>query len=448
MAFSIRFPSFDAITEAANSFQAEFDALREDIGTRFDGFGQDLSRIGDDLRARIEGFDSSDPARIFDGSAFRDAFAHSGIPGFDGNVDIRNLNDLATLADQLPGSLGQPDATGEVPTGSAAIGREEAAVATSLAAAPRIVETLGPTAEIVEVRGQSFSVAERYEDPTTGFSALHLTPVAGGADVFTVDGLEVGSRADEVAAATLGRLQVLSPEFQDMIADAAGLALGQGHHLLFAGPSLGGAVAQVAAYEAAEAITTAQRAAGVVPSGPDALHLVTVDPLGGRDAAETINGGTLSTDALQAITALNIRTDGDIVSRIGSHIGATLTLPALDREGNVVHLDAADAHVNVVSLLQNLSSDELFSHGALGAPAEISGFAQASNAASDELIAAWLASGQHDDATPRDLQIPGTASFDPTGTVWSLDADQNGTVDIAVRLSAPIDQARADLVLG
>ena len=71
-----------------------------------------------------------------------------------------------------------------------------------------------------------------------------------------------------------------------------------------------------------------------------------------------------------------------------------------------------------------------------------------SNAASDELIAAWLATGQHDDATPRELQIPGTASFDPTGTVWSLDADNNGTVDIAVHLSAPIDQARADLVLG
>jgi hypothetical protein len=40
------------------------------------------------------------------------------------------------------------------------------------------------------------------------------------------------------------------------------------------------------------------------------------------------------------------------------------------------------------------------------------------------------------------------ASFDPTGTVWSLDADENGAVDISVRLSAPIDQARADLVLG
>ena len=63
-------------------------------------------------------------------------------------------------------------------------------------------------------------------------------------------------------------------------------------------------------------------------------------------------------------------------------------------------------------------------------------------------IAAWLASGQQEPAAPGELQIPGTASFDPTGTVWSLDADENGAVDISVRLSAPIDQARADLVLG
>ncbi len=416
-----------------------------------------LPGVEDDLRAQLDtlradasagldrmnaAFDRSDAAPVFDGSVFRDAWARSGLGNLDGQVDIRNLNDLGALAARLPGDLGQPDATGEVPTGSAAVTREEAAVMASLAAAPRIVETLGPEAAVVDVRGQSFTVGERYVDQVSGFSAVRLDAVASGGAYFMVDGLEVGSRPDEVAAATLGRLQVESPAFAKMVADAPAAGLVDASPVHIGGPSLGGAVAEVAAYEVAQALHAAGQ------SGADEVQLVTVDALGGRDAAEAINGGHLDPAALSLIEALNIRTDGDVVSRIGSHIGATLTLPALDAQGNVVKLDAADAHVNVVSLLQNLSSDERFAAGTLGAPQEISGFARASDLAADEVIQAWLASGQQESAAPGELQIPGDASFDPSGTIWSLDADSNGTVDMAVHLSAPVDQARADLVLG
>ena len=110
-------------------------------------------------------------------------------------------------------------------------------------------------------------------------------------------------------------------------------------------------------------------------------------------------------------------------------------------------LSPADAHVDVVSLLQNLSSDARFAAGVMGPPAEISAFAAASNAASDQVINAYLASGAQDKDVPVPLQIPGTAQFDATGTLWSLDADNNGTVDIAVHLSKPVDPGTASLVL-
>jgi hypothetical protein len=235
-------------------------------------------------------------------------------------------------------------------------------------------------------------------------------------------------------------LQVESNAFRAMIADAVQFGAGEG--VVFAGPSLGGAVAQVAAYETAEAL----RGAGAQVATGD-VRLVTVDPLGGADAARAINGGVLDPAVLALIEAVNIRTEGDIVSRIGSHLGATLTFPARDEQGQEVQLSAAEAHVNVLSLLQNLSSDAFFAEGAFGPPAEIAGFALASNAAADEAIALWRAFGAEEEEVAQPLQITGTASLDPARTTWSLDADDNGSVDLAVLLSSPLDPGRDALVL-
>jgi hypothetical protein len=366
------------------------------------------------------------------------------IPGLDFTIwgfGIDTLDSASQIAALFPGSLSGPDSTGEVPTGGFAIGRAEAALGASLAAAPRVVEALGETAVTVELPGASYAIVERYVDPASGFSALQLRPAAGGPAVFAIDGLEVGSRPDSVAAATLGRLQLESDAFREMVGDAFQFAFGFGVPARFVGASLGGAVAQAAAYETAEALA----AAGPYQTG--AVRLVTVDALGGRDATEAINGGSLDPQALRLIEGLNLRDDGDLISRIGSHIGATLTLPTLDAEGNRVQLAPADAHVNVVSLLQVLRSDALYAQGVLGAPAEISGFAALSNPVSRQVVDAWRASGEVDDPTPGRLQIPGDASFDASGTVYSLDADSDGQVDLAVTLSQPVSPGTADLVL-
>ena len=368
----------------------------------------------------------------------------SDLPGLLDGRGLGGLDELAALAARFPAPFAGPDATGEVPTGGGALpdfGREELAVAASLAAAPRIAAALGPQAQTFLLRGEAFTIAERYEDPETGFSALRLTPAAPVAEIFAIDGLQVGSTADAVAAATLGRLQVDSDVFRAMIQDAANLGAAGGE-VAFVGPSLGGAMAQVAAYETAEALL----AAGAAPGFGD-VQLVTVDPLGGADAARSINAGALDPAALAVIEALNLRTEGDLVSRIGSQIGPTLTLPGRDAAGQVVTLTPAEAHVNAVSLLRNLSDDSFFATGVPGAPAEISGFAAASNAAADEAITLWRVLGETEDARPSPLQIRGNAALDPTRTIWSLDADADGGVDLAVALSSALDPARDDLVL-
>ena len=411
-----------------------FSLARLNLPALEDELRERLARLADDVAVAVE---RTRLDELLAPDALQSLLDRSGITALD-RMEIRNLDDLAALADRLPAGLACPDATGEATTPRLDLPREELAVAAALGAAPRIVAALGPQAETVAARGETFVITTRYDDPETGFSALRLTSLEDGSEVFAVDGLEVGSAADGVAALTLGRLQVGSEAFRAMVADAAALGAA-GEAVLFTGPSLGGAVAQVAAYETAESLLAA--------GAPGAVQLVTVDALGGVDAARALNGGTLEPEVLAQIEALNIRTEGDIVSRIGSHIGPTLTLPGRDAAGEVVTLTAAEAHVNEVSLLWNFSTDVVFATGVEGPPAEIGGFAAASNAAADELVALWLASGAEADATPLPLQIRGETALDADRTTWSLDADRDGSVDIAVGLSSPLDPGRDALVL-
>ncbi|HEV7267331.1 MAG TPA: hypothetical protein VGN83_20830 [Falsiroseomonas sp.] len=418
----------------------DFSQVSSSLATLEDRLRPSLEEARSWFEDRLGEAEAAADDTVFRTDALETLLDRSGLAGLGGDLEIRNLDDLARLTDRLPSDLAGPDDTGEVPTGSAEVPRGLAALGATLSAAPRIIEALGPTAQTLTTRGETYTVVETYRDPDTGFSALRLYR-DGGAEVFAIDGLQVGSRADEVTAATLGQLQVGSDAFAEMVADAAAVGLAGDGPVLFVGPSLGGAIAQAAAYETAEALLAAPQ-----DFDTGAVQLVTVDPLGGRDATEWLNDGMLDPEALELITALNLRTEGDIVSRIGSHIGATLTLPALDEDGNRVELDAGEAHANVVSLLQALGDDAPFAAGTMGAPEEISGFARASELGSPALIAGWEEVGSPE-ASPRELQMPGEARLSEDRTVWMLDTDSNGSVDYSVQLSEPLSPARADLVL-
>lgn len=369
-----------------------------------------------------------------------------------GGVDLSPLLDaiaagsppIAVLADfaaALPEPLRGPDDTPSLPTGASDASRAEALSYTALAAVPRLVDVLGPQATGIVVSGEAFAVAETYEDAATGFHAVQLRSLSGGRAVFALDDTNFESLADVVADLDLARPQASSPAFAAMVADAEAVALAEGQEVAFVGASLGGALAQVAGYETAEAVLAA------APGYAGEVEVFGVDPLGGRDAAESLNGGTLDPTVLERLNALHVRTEGDLVSRTGSHLGDTITLQAVDAEGNPVVLSADEAHVNLKSLFTNLSSDALFAAGERGEPGEIGGLALLANAVGPGLSDAFA------DAVrggligpPPPVELRGSGGFDPTGRFFDLDADRDGDVDIRALLNGATPSAE-DLLI-
>jgi hypothetical protein len=344
---------------------------------------------------------------------------------------------LARGADlPLLGSLLGPDDTGAVPTGASEVSRADAFTYAALAGVPRLAEALGPQATGVVVGDDAFAVAGTYEDAATGFRAVQLRSFTDGRTVFSVDGTNFGSVADVVADLDLARPQASSPAFAAMVADARTAAVVEGREVVFTGASLGGALVQVGGYEAAEAISAAS------PGYAGRVTVFGVDPLGGRDAAEALNGGRLDPAVLDRMNALHVRTEGDVVTRVGSHLGDTLTFQAVDAAGNPVLLSAQEAHVNIESLLATLSSDALFAAGTRGEPGEIGGLALLANAFGPGLSDAFADGGLGGAFDrPEPARLPGGGAFDPTGRFFDLGADTDGDPDLRVLLGGAVPGA-------
>jgi hypothetical protein len=353
-----------------------------------------------------------------------------------GAVAASGVSPIAVLADvatALPEPLRSPDPTPSVPTGASDLSRADALEFAALAVIPRVVANLGPRASGALVGDDAFAVAETYDDPVSGFDAVQLRSLSDDRVVFTLGGTDFGSLADVVADLNLSRPQVASPAFAAMVADAVGAAVADGREVVFAGASIGGALAQVAGYETAEAILAAS------PATADRVTVFGVDPLGGRDAAEWLNGGRLDPAVLERMNALSIRTEGDIVSRTGSHLGDMLSFDAVDAAGNPVLLSAPEAHVNFISLVTTLSSDALFSAGTRGDPGEIGGLVLLANtfgpALSGALVDPALVAALDRPGPPG---LPGIGAIDPTEQFFDLDADSNGDVDLRVVLQGTV----------
>jgi hypothetical protein len=348
---------------------------------------------------------------------------------------------LADFAAALPAPLQGPDATPAVPTGASEASRAEALAYTALSTVPRLVEVLGPQATGIVVGDDAFAIAETYADPLSGFGAVQLRSFSDGRAVFAVADTNFGSVADVVADFDLARPQVASPAFAAMVADAAAAAVAEGREVAFVGASLGGALVQVAGYEVAEAILAAS------PGYEGRIEVFGVDALGGRDATETLNGGRLDPAVLEQLDALHIRTEGDIVSQTGSHLGDTITFQAVDAAGSPVVLSAAEAHVNLESLFATLSSDALFDAGERGDPGEIGGLALLANALGPSLSEAFsdaALSGAF--GPPAPVRLRGSGSLDPTGRVFDYDADVDGDVDVRALLGGAVPGA-GDLLI-
>jgi hypothetical protein len=109
----------------------------------------------------------------------------------------------------------------------------------------------------------------------------------------------------------------------------------------------------------------------------------------------------------------------------------------VDAAGNPVALSAQQAHVNLVSLFTNLSSDALFSAGTRGDPGEVSGLTLLANTfgssvpdiLADPALAAAVAGAF---ARPAPAGLPVGGSFDPAGRFFDLDANRDGEADLRV----------------
>ncbi len=339
-------------------------------------------------------------------------------------------------------ALLRPDDTGAVPTGASEVPRPEAFTYAALAGVPRLAEALGPQATGAVVGDDAFVLTATYDDEASGFRAVQLVSLYDARTVFAADGTNFGSATDVVADLALGRPQAASPAFAVMVAEARTAAVAGGREVVFTGASLGGALVQVGGYEAAEAILAA------APGYAGRVTVFGVDSLGGRDATERLNGGRLDPAVLERMNALHIRTEGDVVSRVGSHLGDTISFRAVDAAGNPVLLSAREAHVNIPSLLATLSSYVLFAAGARGEPEEIGGLALLSNAAGSELadVFADLGLGGALDR-PEPSRLPGTGAFDPTGRFFDVDADRDGDADIRMLLGGAVPGAGDLLVI-
>lgn len=314
-----------------------------------------------------------------------------------------------------------------VATGASALTRQEALTLFTLAAAPRLIERVPGEAWGLQVPqglpGEAdYVILATFEDPATGFRAVQMR--SAGQDVFAIDPVQTQSGADILAALDLARPQAQSAAFAGMVAAARDAAL-TGHEIAFTGASLGGGLAQAAGHQAAVALLAAD------PGWAGVVTTFGIDGIGGREAAEALHGGALDPAALARMNALNIRTEGDVVSRIAGQIGGTITFDAVDSAGQPVPLDPLEAHVNVESLLATLNSEALWQQGVRGAPDE-AGFAVA---IADDLGPA--AARLYDDlglAAAFDLggpgELPGLVAISPEGPYLDLDADANGTLDL------------------
>lgn len=314
-----------------------------------------------------------------------------------------------------------------IATGASDLPRVEAFTNAALAAMPRIADTLGPQVAGVVIGDEVFDLVARYNDPRSGLSAAQLRSETDGHVVFAIDGTAIGSTADIVTDLDLARPQTTSPAFAELVQAARLVVQVEDRPVVFTGASLGGALAQAAAYETAEA-----RAAD--PANTGTVTLFTIDSLGGRDATESLNGGHLDSAVLAQMNALNIRTEGDVVSRIGGQIGGVLTFDAVNREGQAVTLSPQDAHVNVESIFTTLSSDELYAAGTREPPQELNVVSAVGNLAGplvaeafDRLAGLGIA---HD--TPEPARLPGVSGFDPTGRFFDIDVNADGQEDMRV----------------
>ena len=185
-----------------------------------------------------------------------------------------------------------------------------------------------------------------FKDPNTGFEVVALKNAATGEYILAFTGTQPGAQ-DWQQNLKLGwnEWEANAERIRQYINDISNNSNVPFNKIHFTGHSLGGALAQYAAYDYASDI----RASDPTASLPVGVSLTTFNGLGGQDGLIKYNSAGDVNQINTIISGINAHhyfVTGDLVSQLGGgHLGGNTYEWTLSHNGQVGEFDFATAHV-------------------------------------------------------------------------------------------------------
>jgi hypothetical protein len=208
--------------------------------------------------------------------------------------------------------------------------------------------------ELAKIQSRGSQIPNPYINAESGLKFMIMAPKAGGTGPWILAIAGTQTVADWLMDLDLGRLQLqrmalLFELFTTCNQTGADNLAIPAHDFIITGHSLGGGLAQAFAYQ----MQVARREANLMPLR---MELVTFNGFGAQPLVRKF--GAYDSAIVQSLNAVNYYVHGDVVSRIGEHIGETrqLTPTGENPDSRVSIKEAANRHV--MSTIKRLVSDQ------------------------------------------------------------------------------------------
>jgi hypothetical protein len=205
------------------------------------------------------------------------------------------------------------------------------------------VREFPPGYELAKIQSRGSPIPNPYINAESGLKFMIMAPKAGGTGPWILAIAGTQTVADWLMDLDLGRLQLqrmalLFELFTTCNQTGPDNLAIPAHDFIIAGHSLGGGLAQAFAYQ----MQAARREANLMPLR---MELVTFNGFGAQPLVKKF--GAYDPAIVRSLNAVNYYVHGDVVSRIGEHIGETrqLTPAGEDPDSRVSIREAANRHV-------------------------------------------------------------------------------------------------------